>query len=63
MIFAMTISKLIVLLISFLLALVVAGIFPPVAGGAGQMIVVIFLTIGFKVIIEYLLAKREKKSG
>jgi hypothetical protein len=59
----MTLSKFLVLLVSLLLALVVAGIFPAVGGGAGQMIAAIFLAVGFKATIEYFLAKRKKREA
>ncbi|HWD92323.1 MAG TPA: hypothetical protein VG938_08240 [Verrucomicrobiae bacterium] len=59
----MTFAKLIVLIVSFILALLISAAFPGriAAGGAGQMIVMIFLTVGFKAAIEYFLSKRKRK--
>ncbi|HWD90819.1 MAG TPA: hypothetical protein VG938_00590 [Verrucomicrobiae bacterium] len=57
----MTFAKLIVLTVSFILALLISAAFPAriTAGGAGQMIVMIFLTVGFKAAIEYLLMQAQ----
>jgi len=61
----MAVRKLIVLIISFVLAYMVAeGLFPTpniVDGGAVKMFVLIFLAIGFKATIEFLLGRWKKK--
>ena len=61
----MAVRKLIVLIISFVLAYMVAeGLFPTpniVEGGAAKMFVLIFLAIGFKATIEFLLGRWKKK--
>jgi len=61
----MTLSKLAVLIVSLFLAFAVVGEFFPLVnvagGGAGEMVAVIFLTVGFKATIEYFLARRRKK--
>ena len=60
----MKLAKLIVWIVSFILALLVSAVFPAasiVAGGAGQMFVLIFLTVGFRAVIEYFLTRRKKK--
>jgi len=61
----MSLRKLIVLLVSFTLAYIFGeGLFPTpnaVGGGEAKMFVLIFLTVGFKVLIEYFLNRRRKK--
>ncbi len=61
----MSSRKLIILIISFVLAYIFAeGLFPTpnvVGGGEGKMFLLIFMTVGFKVIIEFVLNKRKKR--
>ena len=58
-------TKLLILIVSFIFAMAaIAVLFPYVSvahGGAGQMIAVIFLTVGFKAAIDYFLERRRKK--
>ena len=57
--------KLIILIISLALAYIFAeGLFPTpniVGGGEGKMFLLIFMTVGFKVVIEFVLSKRRKR--
>jgi hypothetical protein len=61
----MTVRKFGVIIISFVLAYIVAeGLFPTpniVDGGAAKMFILIFLAVGFKATIEFLLGKWKKK--
>jgi hypothetical protein len=61
----MSSRKLVVLIVSFALAYVFAeGLFPTpnvVGGGEAKMCLLIFMTVGFKVVIEYFLGRRRKK--
>jgi Flp pilus assembly protein protease CpaA len=61
----MSSRKLIILIISFALAYIFAeGLFPTpnvVGGGEAKMFLLIFLTVGFKVVIEFILNRRRKK--
>jgi len=59
----MKLAKLIVWVVSFILAFFVSAAFPGrvAAGGAGQMLDLIFLTVGFRAVIEYFLTRRKKK--
>jgi len=60
----MSSKKLIVLIVSFILAFIVGdGLFPTpnvVGGGAAKMCLLIFLTVAFKATIEFLLNRRRK---
>lgn len=61
----MSSRKAIILLISFALAYIFGeGLFPTpniVGGGEGKMFLLIFLTVGFKVLIEFVLNRRKRK--
>jgi hypothetical protein len=58
-------TKFLIWIVSFILATAAAAVFFPGAsmtnGGAGEMFVVIFLTVGFKATIDYFLKKLRKK--
>jgi Flp pilus assembly protein protease CpaA len=61
----MSARKVIVLIVSFALAYIFGeGLFPTpnaLGGGEAKMFVLIFLTVGFKVVIEFFLNRRRKK--
>jgi len=61
----MKLSKLLILIVSFILAMAAtAALFPTGLvghGNAGEMIAMIFLTVGFKATIDYFLMRRRKK--
>jgi len=61
----MSSRKLIVLIVSFVLAYIFGeGLFSTpnaVGGGETKMFILIFFTVGFKVIIEYVLGKWKKR--
>ena len=58
-------TKFLIWIVSFILATAAAAVFFPGAsmtnGGAGEMFVVIFLTVGFKATIDYFFEESQKE--